>query len=79
MKSGEEIAMNDDNERIPVDITPDKDKSTDKLDVVVLEDDQVSARDDDSDDTDPVKAIETLKKKLKMEPVSYTHLRAHET
>ena len=59
--------MNDDNERIPVDITPDKDKSTDKLDVVVLEDDQVSARDDDSDDTDPVKAIETLKKKLKME------------
>jgi hypothetical protein len=67
MKSGEEIVMNDDNERIPVDITPDKDKSTDKLDVVVLEDDQVSARDDDSDDTDPVKAIETLKKKLKME------------
>ena len=59
--------MNDDNERIPVDITPDKGNGRDNLDVVVLDDDQVSARDDDSDDTDPVKAIETLKKKLKME------------
>jgi hypothetical protein len=67
MKYGEEIAMNDDNERIPVDITPEKDKSADKLDVVVLEDDQAPALDDDSNDTDPLKAIETLKKKLKME------------
>ena len=59
--------MNDDNERIPVDITPDKDNERDNLDVVVLEDDQVSSSADDSDDTDPHKAIETLKKKLKME------------
>lgn len=59
--------MNDDNERISVDITPDKDKTTDKLDVLVVEDDQVTERDNDSDDLDPLKAIETLKKKLKME------------
>jgi hypothetical protein len=67
MKFGEEIAMSDDNERIPVDITPDKGNGRDNLDVVVLEDDQVSSSADDSDDTDPHKAIETLKKKLKME------------
>jgi len=59
--------MNDDNERIPVDITPDKGNKRDNLDVVVLEDDQVLSSADDSDDTDPHRAIETLKKKLKME------------
>jgi hypothetical protein len=59
--------MNDDNERIPVDITPDKNSASDKLDVVVLEDDQVASRDDDSDDGDPAQAIEKLKKKLKKE------------
>jgi len=67
MKLGKEIAMNDDNERIPVDITPDKANKRDNLDVVVLEDDQISSNADDSDDTDPHRAIETLKKKLKME------------
>jgi hypothetical protein len=67
MKYGEEIAMNDDNERIPVDITPEKDDSTEKLDVVVLEDDQPAVQADDSEDTDPLKAIEKLKKKLKKE------------
>ena len=35
--------MNDDNERIPVDMTPDKSNGRDNLDVVVLEDDQVSS------------------------------------
>ena len=59
--------MNDENERIPVDITPDKDASTDKLDVVVLEDDEPSVKATETDDNDPQKAIETLKKKLKME------------
>jgi len=59
--------MNDDNERIPVDITPDKDDSADKLDVVVLEDDQVPAQAEDSEENDPLKAIEKLKKKLKKE------------
>ena len=59
--------MNDDNERIPVDLTPEKDDSADKLDVVVLEDDQNLASAEDSEDSDPLKAIEKLKKKLKKE------------
>jgi hypothetical protein len=59
--------MTDDNERIPVDITPDKDDASNKLDVVVLEDDQIPTKADDSEDNDPLKAIEKLKKKLKKE------------
>jgi hypothetical protein len=59
--------MADDNERIPVDISPDKSNKRDNLDVVVLDDDQVTSDTDDSNDTDPQRAIETLKKKLKME------------
>jgi len=56
--------MNDDNEKIPVDITPDRDDENDKLSVVVLDDNEFSSQEDDND---PLKAIDKLKKKLKKE------------
>ena len=62
--------MSDENEMISVDITPEKDSSTEDLSVVVLDDDEKpveQSSSDDSDDSDPHKAIEKLKKKLKKE------------
>ena len=61
--------MSDENETIPVDITPDKDSSTEDLSVVVLDDEPeaVAKTNAESDAEDPYKAIEKLKKKLKKE------------
>lgn len=59
--------MSDENEMISVDIGPEKDSSSDDLSVVVLDDDEKIVARDNSDDTDPHKAIEVLKQQLKKE------------
>jgi hypothetical protein len=61
--------MDDNNDKIEVDMTPDKD-ARDNLRVVVLDDDDQVGRQasgDDLEDTDPHKAIEKLKQSLKKE------------
>lgn len=59
--------MSEENEKIPVDITPDRGDPADDISVVVLDDDQVAAQSEDGEGNDPYKAIEKLKKKLKKE------------
>jgi ribosome-associated translation inhibitor RaiA len=59
--------MSDENETIPVDISPEKEAAPDDLSVVVLDEDEPAPIAAENDEKDPYKAIEKLKKKLKKE------------
>jgi hypothetical protein len=56
--------MSDENETIPVDLTPEKEASPEEISVVVLDEEPEASA---SDGKDPNKAVEKLKKKLKKE------------